>query len=1402
MATQSPRNLPFLHPVQQPASRGLAERAAIQDARLRYFYNLALEITRDIEFSRAITAVAAREGGLYGAIGDNGRSHGPLQFHLYGQLPNFAKKLNAPLPVAGETARSPENWDKVIKFAWEGYLGDAYREGKARGLTGPDLATYISQYGQRSVNPGLSGKKYTELFMPAALAENPVTSDQSIAPLPFLHPVRGAPVMPSEPPALPAPRPSTTQALATDLAVQPRPFAPPTQPGAPARPTPVGEVLKALRAPLPEPALQWGPVKEYLKRLLLALSIPQATVETVLTGGRRFEELGVYQSVRDRLATALVSMSEEDIRRGRRPTHVPPQAARKTPLTREEAEDIADTVLNLGLRTATDPLVYGAFWKFVGRIPALLRISRSAPPVQPPPSLAPAAEAAPVSRAEQLLAERQKAFLEAHPPFEAPIAVTPRTVTPGGRVIEPVAVVPVGGETRVPTAKFPLSRTPSGRFAPRMVGTEYRPAEQGRIPPPAPYADAQPVYNEAKEIVGWRLPNSEVIHPDPLQQVYYPHDVPVSIWVEPIQPKALPAPRPYIRVSGSVVDIVYPRTPRQIEQAAVQEIIHTTPTLATSISDQIDLIREASLGQATTASASVSAYGKFLERHVDPRVAGRFSRVAAYLDRLGEPGRAIRLAMEGVYKTAVQTLGEEEAKLLARLGEKRLPRFTKAELLNMADVMWEGKAPLNARVKAAVEAMRESYENARNIILQNNIPGYVRREDLQKFALQYGIDSTKAYPAKYVKLIGPDGKVVQVPRLFRLPAEEWVKLFQAGYHHRAFNWNKLRADYANPAKRNEILDHLIHLGQAKSRAEADALLSNALGRWTEYVEHVIPTIERPLAHFQFPRVMPQLPKEYYLHPLDAWRKYFLDLGTILGYNRHLGADGEVIRSAYHALVSVDNPALDKTLLEDILAWFFGRKNDYTPYSPLFSSVTAGTVLLKMGLSTINQTGQFTHIYAMAGARNLVKAFREVSSKQGFGYVDAVRAGAILSPTNVLKEMNAASAISEGYLYLNRFLPLDQFLRAVGFQAGRYTFDDIMAAYASGKPGHLAKWFTQVYKESTGIDLAQEAFRLSPAIKRALATADTKTLESTLSQVAGRLREDFGYWMANETQFRGTLLDKPLMTQHPLGKFVLAIRGFAFRQAAFVSRYMFGEAYKWATTGGKEGSIVPLVRFLAMGVPMGTAILTARTLLASLFVTAVSLGMGARSIRSWDDFKHVVEERLDHGRDAASNTALLLWDALNAVGGWGVITDAARSVWGSPIPFRAHAIMSQIVGIPATTAVEFLAQLGAPAYFLLDWATSPSEERAGKNFTEQFLKELRRGAGAVPGLVAGLGPLLTEQLRLRTPESIRLRYIRLIKRNLMQGDWESARYWSRKMLEATGDVPSPEDLERWSRGVDR
>lgn len=126
--------------------------------------NIALQAGLSPMAAMAAMAIAKTEGGLNGAVGDNGQSFGPFQFYSGGQLKNFARDLGISMAEAGRVAQT----DPARAVAWAlrpgGYLGDTLRRGEAQGLRGADLATHAQRHGQVSVSPERSGQNFTTLF--------------------------------------------------------------------------------------------------------------------------------------------------------------------------------------------------------------------------------------------------------------------------------------------------------------------------------------------------------------------------------------------------------------------------------------------------------------------------------------------------------------------------------------------------------------------------------------------------------------------------------------------------------------------------------------------------------------------------------------------------------------------------------------------------------------------------------------------------------------------------------------------------------------------------------------------------------------------------------------------------------------------------------------------------------------------------------------------------------------------------------------------------------------------------------------------------------------------------------------------------------------------------------------
>lgn len=123
-------------------------------------------------------ALAVNQAEGINGVGDNGTSFGPFQFHIGGVLGSFWQwlgqrfgsqynYLNTITDVGNFAVSQPQ---LAVQFALEpgGYLYQAIKQGTAAGKTGPDLAYYAEEYGQRSISSGwqLAYNAWTSLFGP------------------------------------------------------------------------------------------------------------------------------------------------------------------------------------------------------------------------------------------------------------------------------------------------------------------------------------------------------------------------------------------------------------------------------------------------------------------------------------------------------------------------------------------------------------------------------------------------------------------------------------------------------------------------------------------------------------------------------------------------------------------------------------------------------------------------------------------------------------------------------------------------------------------------------------------------------------------------------------------------------------------------------------------------------------------------------------------------------------------------------------------------------------------------------------------------------------------------------------------------------------------------------------
>lgn len=143
-----------------------AGRDVDTDEGLRQVYRDAVAAGLDEEGAKAAMAVALTEGGMGGAVGDRDRGRGSGgTFQLFFGPQGFTGMGNAlarELGIDENELLERLSADPHAFNSWvlKGYLGQAIREGQARGLTGAALAEYAQRFGQKSEKPERAAQNY------------------------------------------------------------------------------------------------------------------------------------------------------------------------------------------------------------------------------------------------------------------------------------------------------------------------------------------------------------------------------------------------------------------------------------------------------------------------------------------------------------------------------------------------------------------------------------------------------------------------------------------------------------------------------------------------------------------------------------------------------------------------------------------------------------------------------------------------------------------------------------------------------------------------------------------------------------------------------------------------------------------------------------------------------------------------------------------------------------------------------------------------------------------------------------------------------------------------------------------------------------------------------------------
>jgi hypothetical protein len=239
---------------------------------------------------------------------------------------------------------------------------------------------------------------------------------------------------------------------------------------------------------------------------------------------------------------------------------------------------------------------------------------------------------------------------------------------------------------------------------------------------------------------------------------------------------------------------------------------------------------------------------------------------------------------------------------------------------------------------------------------------------------------------------------------------------------------------------------------------------------------------------------------------------------------------------------------------------------------LAPKLMAFQVLTKMGptSSLLNLTQQANPIVT-EGITNYVRGLAKLATDEGVRQrsLEAFRIG-MRSQLDQLVGGSSAPHFATRWLRMSGFTGVEKVNRMVSYAGG------VASAEQMG---------LKAIRRSGG--------KIPENLKRILAAGNprSKTVKAFVdSEWASFLKNGkfspaaerrIGISAAEKTQFTSSWFDLPPMWRTPEMRLAMQFRSFIYQQSRFLVREVMQPAFKWADTGGAEGSIGPLARALAM-----------------------------------------------------------------------------------------------------------------------------------------------------------------------------------------------------------------------------
>jgi hypothetical protein len=456
----------------------------------------------------------------------------------------------------------------------------------------------------------------------------------------------------------------------------------------------------------------------------------------------------------------------------------------------------------------------------------------------------------------------------------------------------------------------------------------------------------------------------------------------------------------------------------------------------------------------------------------------------------------------------------------------------------------------------------------------------------------------------------------------KVMAGQTVNVFMKGFHQQAW---KRRANYAPYILNSKFAEQIFtkQRGYHKAVRQFAKQLNVSEEKALDILKNM--ALPKRAGNIEYARHLPFTEEMFEKDPLKWFPKYASKVEERIAYADQFGLNGQILDSYVRTMKGDRAATIDKKWLRDARDIITGKYQSDRSVSDLARKIMGIQVMTKMGfLSSLSNLSQNSNTIIREGAFNFLKGALRSMTKAGQreGYI-AYQKGI---QDELIKLAGGEMGLAHRYLDWTMFNPIERINRILAANAG------VMRAQ------QLVK--RELRSGGTG-KMTSDLFR------RGVTEQDMLDFQR-FGKFSREASERIGFKASEATQHATHFKDIPIGWQDPFMRIMTQYKNFIFQQSRFLMKDVLGPAKEYLETGGRQGSVAPLMR---AGVTFGIAAETTAFLrdqfkmAAAKGVNAVSDFLGADA--NWADYEP--REREDQW------FLQLLQDSLN-VGALGIAGD--------------------------------------------------------------------------------------------------------------------------------------------------